>query len=128
MARRNYADDEDFRLAYYGPPPPPPPPKRSLMSANAQECPFCRADAGVHAAILPSGCCISTAMATHEFFDELGRAHYHDSNVLQTRFQCARGHRGELKSRAQSCPVTDCASNTDSDGVPVLRHCFTLLQ
>jgi len=62
-------------------------------------CPFCKNN-GDKSQVFPGGSS-QTLMANHEFFDEEGKHHFHDSNWTTTNFLCSKGHHWVSKTRSR---------------------------
>jgi len=51
---------------------------------------------------------LQTLIAGHAYEDELGRAHWHDSNTTTYQRSCSNGHQWTYTAPAPPCPVDGC--------------------
>ena len=68
------------------------------------KCPECERQGMVSKLYLQYG--PTTDMATHEFYDEEGKYHFHDPNSSTTIFKCTNRHVGAI-SQSRKCPSCD---------------------
>lgn len=54
------------------------------------KCPTCVEEG--NKSIVSVGGSITTAMASHQFYDENGKYHLHDPNTSSTQYRCSNGH------------------------------------
>lgn len=56
---------------------------------------------------------MATCMGFSTFYDELGRYHSHDPNLITTQYSCSNGHIWSESHKAK-CPTCDAAPHEES--------------
>ncbi len=82
-------------------------------------CQECKA-AGLKSRVTPHGGA-STLMYCEPFYDEEGKYHHHDLNVLTSSFSCSNGHQWVTKSHPK-CPGCDWPNDEPGSGKVEEKH------
>jgi hypothetical protein len=78
-------------------------------------CEECKT-AGQKSIVTPRGG-VTTAMWCPPYYDEAGKYHHHDLNIVKESFSCSNGHQWTIDGH-KKCPGCDWPNETTTRGTP----------